>query len=838
MASALPAGLAGQVADWTALCTDRDGTREGLPAVLAREHAATNTALREAAADAGFRRALSQGAPALLDDIGSWIQDPRRAPRPRKRLRIAKYLSRAAAKTSPYSTFMYVATGRWLSDDPSEAPPAGAPVVAVRRGSADPLGMLELDGGPLTALRTHLARHPELVGAAVVRINPSATYVGDSVSFLAASPSEPLITLRCSPAVTRCLRLLRDVRAPLTREKLVTALAPGRPAGGGKDAEGCAEADRLVGLLLAAGLLQADIPIDEHAVDVLGELSRWVRARAREDTGDLRELAELIEAVRAELRLDVPVPDVDRNRARHDRLRMAVNALTRHIDMAAGYDDRAASPTARHPAAGSPVAVPPAPIAHESALLLGEDAELSMARWRPALDDLDVLRCFLTVFDPNLSLRITLGQHAQERFSEGEEIGFLAFYRSVQEELAGDGDSVFHADLRRALVPLWPGVPATPAGGWRLKRLQELEQLRAQAGDALFGRVERDGIARAESAVLAELVARWPDWIVPPASVAWYVQVLSAGHESCRLVLNSVHGGHGRGLSRLLHLKRRAETGVPRAFPVKGTNNGILRGGVHAPTPAELSGLFGSTLNVRLPVVPYEIDYPYTTSSRPTAERIPLGELSVRLDPATEMPELLWAREGIRIVPHHLGMTAEFTLPRAARFLMRAFSPSYFVHSVAPPLSAVGSSRPAAPAEEASAVHEPRVEVGRVVLQRARWTVPGALVPSRGSGESDAVFMERIAAWLRREGIPSRVFVRAWHTPFRVDDIKSRKPMYIDFASPWLLALFERMTGPGRTVVLDEALPDPLTPPLCGAREAVVTEVLLEMSTGRSTGHA
>src|SRR5207302_1870921 len=105
-------------------------------------------------------------------------------------------------------------------------------------------------------------------------------------------------------------------------------------------------------------------------------------------------------------------------------------------------------------------------------------------------------------------------------------------------------------------------------------------------------------------------------------------------------------------------------------------------------------------------------------------------------------------------------------------------------------------------------VRYPRVEVGDVVVQRARWLVPTAQVPRRGRGEPDADHLLRLVAWLARSGIPCRCFVRAWRNDG--DKLaKSRKPLYVDFAN-WFLAMgFEHQVGTSEHVLFEEALPAP-----------------------------
>src|SRR5262249_1017440 len=147
---------------------------------------------------------------------------------------------------------------------------------------------------------------PRLVGATRVRVNPSVTETEGRLRFLAAAaPTESIITMDARPAVRECLRLLRaeggSTLAQL-RDGLQSAVSGSDPT----------KVERFIDRLLAAGLLQASIPVDEQSTDLLGELGQWVQAHCIDKDGDdhLSEVSTLLAAVRTQLRRSVPVADV------------------------------------------------------------------------------------------------------------------------------------------------------------------------------------------------------------------------------------------------------------------------------------------------------------------------------------------------------------------------------------------------------------------------------------------------------------------------------------------------------------------------------------------------
>ncbi|MFI6733488.1 hypothetical protein ACIBI9_11230 [Nonomuraea sp. NPDC050451] len=104
LAAVLPYGLRGEVEEWVRRARECAGLRARLPEVVARESLEKEERLRAAAADPAFRRGLTLAGGELAADLERWLADPARRPKPQKLLRLAKYLVRAAVKTSPYSS--------------------------------------------------------------------------------------------------------------------------------------------------------------------------------------------------------------------------------------------------------------------------------------------------------------------------------------------------------------------------------------------------------------------------------------------------------------------------------------------------------------------------------------------------------------------------------------------------------------------------------------------------------------------------------------------------------------------------------------------------------------
>ncbi|MBO3752456.1 lantibiotic dehydratase [Streptosporangiaceae bacterium NEAU-GS5] len=440
---------------------------------------------------------------------------------------------------------------------------------------------------------------------------------------------------------------------------------------------GDARIGRFLGMLTAAGLLQRHIPVPDPSPDPLGELADWLTANAGDDFAGL---AALFARLRSRQR-----PAGDAN--------------------------------ARPPALGDAV------------------NELSAARWRPALEDLDTVRRMLAALDLALPLRVALGAYCAERFGPGSRAPFLVLNRTLAEDLSRDPR--YHSNAVREMGRfLEPGVEQTPGGGGRLARLRELDRIRAELRDVMAEPDVVNGVVHVDPAAIAKLSASWPDWVTAPPAVAWRLQLIRDG-EDARLVVNSACRVHGKGVA-------------------------------------------GPTAD------PYADD------------------LEVAHDPKTGLAVLVVQDEGPELRPARIGALADVLLPSPARLLARAFAAAYLAHPGTPVLMSFG------PLETpAAVVAQPRVEVGRVVVRRARWTAPLEQVPVRGDGQSDAGYLFRVVAWLRQNAIPMRCFVRVL-APDSHPWGKSRKPMYVDFANWFLVAAFERaLTGAGPIVIFEEVLPGP-----------------------------
>ncbi|PPF80354.1 hypothetical protein C5C14_06500 [Rathayibacter rathayi] len=280
---------------------------------------------------------------------------------------------------------------------------------------------------------------------------------------------------------------------------------------------------------------------------------------------------------------------------------------------------------------------------------------------------------------------------------------------------------------------------------------------------------------------------------MPPVTAAVAFQVVH-GDEPL-IVINQLHSGQGGLVSRFgaLHdglrplLAKRARRLARGALAVEFVPSW------------EVNGMQAAAAGT-LPRLSLPVDAP-VTEDRVAA--IDFTQLRLRHDPATESIELL-TEDAMPVVPFYLGLVPAHLLSGPERILAVLADPWQ--------LPRVGAPTVAALADLDRVVRRPRRVSGRIVLRRAVWTVPTALLPALDG--DDAELLHKIGCWRRAQGIPAQVFVRLVRVRPVLDPV-GHKPVPIDLRSPYSLSLLlatladARGRDELRGVEITEALPAP-----------------------------
>jgi Lantibiotic dehydratase, N terminus len=786
---ALPADLTARIVAWESGLDRAKALEARLSEVLAAERSVRTDALRHAVGNSAFRFGLLLGSPTLADALGEWIDQPSAVPpRGQVLLRAAKYLSRAVAKTSPYASFAFSGLGGWAPSGPAACP----------TGDLTWHGVAELERQAVHWIWSALADRPEFREHIRVRVNPSAIEVDGQLRFLGAAVGEPVLGVARTEILRYVLDFVRTRPAPTLGglrthlESTVAAAGPGRCAG---------YVDELVGL----GLLELRRPFADQGPDPLGELAHWITATADASVADAGGWYEALRELRAAVS---GYPDLADARTRTRRLQ--------HIH--ATLADLLTELT-QPPGVAQAAELPVKDLVRENAVLTHPVVTCGWEQWQPVFDDLDTLRGFLGIFNPHLPVQARAAAFFLDRFSPGAAVGFLDFYRE------------FHA--------------AHPPGKGRATSeplMRELAGLRRAAVESLYhGAENSSGIVAVDPRTLAKIAASWPPGIRAPGSICCYAQQVP-GPNGPRLVLNTVCTGYGWGISRIHHLitqrliTPRLITPSVRPAPIPWPSSSST--GDPGVLLVECRAAFATNLSLRPAAVPYALDYPRADCDTDAATRISIAELTVSYDPVRDRL-VLRGRCGVEVRPLALGMLVEHSLPPALYFLIRVFGE---------PQTALAPHRQLSDAGWRTAANglrwRPRLEMGRIVLVRAAWSLPADHLPLRAKGESDAAFLLRVARWRDQHGIPRQCFVRviapAGSTRRNRSRNKARKPLYLDFANWFLLTAFERSLATPQSrdavVVFEEALPDLADAPRYGKHGQRVTEYIVELSAAATDG--
>jgi hypothetical protein len=762
----VPADLAEPVQAWTARLAERDRLLAALPAQLEQDWAASYESLSAAARLPAFQLGLVHANPDMFLALRKW-SDSGRAPQRQTVLRLAQYLARSAAKTSPYSTFTSSGLAAW-----GEADDTVQLTGRLAEGRMVATTATEISVGSLHRIARAVSERPEFVGGCRIRFNPSATVTGDALVFLGRRPVESVHTLALSPTLRRVMELT-------TGETTLNELR-GRLRALAADAH---QVDVFLRRLVALGLLELLPPLADQSPDPVADLRAWLHQLRQPGLERLdRTLHGVHEALASYPTITAPG---DRVAVRDAVIRGLDTALREVGDHAHANNPKLAQEFARYSF-------------YENAVYPGTAAVLDRRSWQPLLDDLDAVRSLLGLIGPDLPFKLTLGSLFRGRYPVGAEVPLLVFYRDVlAEQSAGAGSNPAARGSR-------PAHSRFATEDSPVEAVRELYRLRTASKRLLGERTpDPDGVVRVDREEVRTLAKEWPDWVRTPTSVAVYCQLADAAHGP-ELVVNTVSCGFGRGRNRVRQILDVLDLrdDVPAEPGLAEGRDGVLF--------AEFEAVARSAVNVRKPGVRLVVDYPGVRSMRGSDDLLPVNDLYVRCGD-DGLLALVSRRLGRQICPVHPGLGADRLLPPTARFMIEAFGESNTWFGPHTELRMVSDPR-----ADNGVRHLPRLMVGHVVLRRAMWMTRADRLPRRADAASDAAWMLRMAGWLAEHGIPERCFVTVLDPASLGQGENGQgpsndtKPNYVDFASMLLLlGLERRLTEPNAIVQISEMAPDP-----------------------------
>lgn len=748
-------------------------------------------------AEPGFLRGLAMANPQV-----SWIAHRLRERegyghgKKKAESTLLRYVSRAATKLSPFSTFTALAMGTVRADVAPALP-------RLVDGGWRARSLVRLKPYLLDQYSEMLRRYPPLRDTLPVALNSSVQefepgrfrflspshWIFDEAAGRLGYREQSLVKVGLKgPLVARLLEVLSE-REPGYRE--LVSLLEGEFAAQGTDQQVAGQVDQLLRL----GFLHLVLPWSGPQMHLEKRILHHLRTLPADEA-----LAPFV----ARLERLVQLEDGYAGAADPE-------AALREIERLAGELWRSAAPLGGlDPETGYGRAS--VYNVHEEVFLLPAAADaalpsvvhLSRAAAEEALRSVEPLVRMADLFDHRHDFQHAIQDFAAERWPGAPDVGLLELFQEIQ--------------------PLWRDylrfrVDSRAGEGWRtpwnprgVPEMEALDRCRAAVLDQLPAclRVE-DGVQHLDPLALDALLDGAPARYTSAAGGACLF-LQPASTDGALWVLNRMKEGTGRFGSRYTPAMDDATRDL---FTAHLAVRGFAELGGERTTLLDLRCAQGDNINVHAPQTPAVLTLPGESADVAEARQVSLGELRVSFDGPLGRPTLR-GPDGSPYLTAFLGLAYEDYVPPLIRFLC-VFGPSEMSAVFPPPSASTDGLRKTSL----------RTVVGNVVLHRAAWSFATQPLREALAGMTDAQAFAAVNRWRMEEGVPERVFMSE-QTPHPLNGFRTQ-PQYVDFTSPLFVALFRGVVDSQSTsVTLVEMLPTPemFSPDQAGRRWAV--EVLLD----------
>ena len=797
LTAAEPLLPAEELAELHAWAADRQHHEELLvigSGILGKEITAAQGELRRVARETDLRHGVQLSSPSLdeyLDDYLRRADGPLSKRERRIERSLLEYLLRTACKTSPFSTLTAVSAGTFTEAD-------GRPLAASVRGW-DKRGSTRLNIALLARLSDQLTGNPQVRRDLPVRATSGTQVNRDRVRYLrklrgADGDADAAVTL---DAVHESLFYLPSGQV------LADALALFGDGGtlrfGDAVRQLCAkdterpeqDMERYLAQLLRLGLLVVpDLDIDIHDPDPVATYRKGL-SRLGADRAD--DIAVLVDRMGA------------------DAERFADADLTQRRELLSEIRESAAQ---AHRLAGSHDSPVLRTLVYEDTTLPGLAVTADASTWTQRLTPgLQQLARIVPAFDQNLVRRLVTKGFFRARYGKGGRCeDFLSFAHQFNQD--------FYENYNKRLMrhQRFEGTDFRNYDNWfRQEEISAVDRARAAAAQEMTARY-RTAAATGADIELDEDFLATVEGLLPESerlrSLSFFLQIAEDeaedGADDPLVVVNRVYSGLTLLFSRFAHCFDEGLTASLR----QSLDDAVPKGAVFA----ELKGGYDTTnLNLHPVVTPFEIVCPGETSFRPPHERIPVEDLVIEHDAATDRLLLRSRRLGVEVIPVYLGFLLPMALPEVQQVLLN-FSCATMIQ-----LDLwEGTGIP-----EGDSGVLPRVRLGNTVVQRKSWRFAADQLPPATAGRSDHEWYLAWREWQRDAGLPRHVFANLGG---------ERKPQYVDFDSYACLRLFETaVRKSGSAVTLTEMLPGPDQLWLRDGGHRYVTELTVELNGIKAT---
>lgn len=758
-------------------------------------------ALLDLAQEPGFRRGLTLSSPVLAGRLGANDGTPDSGRRGEKMAAsLARYVSRAAVKLSPFSSLTRLALG---TVRPETEAAGGSSAIAWTAPDWSERSMLRLHRHLIDQCVELLRGYPPFRDRTQVCLNDTLCHVGGN-RYRSLRPDfwiheaasgfrylrEAWVTLNLEGAWIEWLREALAGGAKSFQQVVEEALreSPGSPEP--EWVAGMLDTLRQRSVLCYLTPWPVTEPWPERAL--LAELDSRLEPTGSPPSAVIEPLRRLVELEQTYFQSREPeVVLAELNRRFREVWRAAADL--------GGIEGEIEPKTVNQGFFYEDVLLVPADLASDLAGATGNGStgitsdrplpgallSVSSDRIETLLEDTKPVVALSHLFNPSLDFRVAVADFASRHWPGRQEIGVIELFeemrpllRELQRFRSADRED---EDPCRTFDP-----QQTPRAGLLRSCRQRLWQDYQQAVEP---GEEED---RLDSGALQEAVSRIPDAFQPPVGACLMAQI--ADLDSGRWVLNRLFEGTGRYGSRYLPiLPEEARRAYQRFLTDQRTDS---------PALLDLLWVQGDNLGLHDLYAPAVLERPGTASGASEDARVRLGELRLRWrggeaqeEARNDLP-ILTDGSGRQLLPVHLGGASLKFLPPTLRFLAQ-LGPGE-MSSVLPP----GDFR-----EQGDLRVRSRLVLGHVVLRRRSWSLRPADLRDRLEGLSESEAFAEIHRWRTRRALPRRAFVIEKVTHSHYDDVY--KPQYLDFLSPLFVTLFRSaLQTRAERLTLMEPLPD------------------------------
>ncbi len=799
--SVLPSSLLEQMKQWEEVWLTIKKLKEEASQHFPQELTKNREVLQEIIQDPNLLRGVVLTSRDLYYKVKKYIETP--IPKQKARLRkveysLSKYISRVAAKTSPFSTFTSVGIGEWSSEHKDGK---------LHIASLQHKSHVQLNYANLLRVVDGLVKQPAVRKHLSYKVNPTLIVDEGKVKYIRRLDDsqrrarvfktlETPVSLNLNPAIQAVFSILQsedqgkigfiELAKRLT-EQLSTAPE---------------NVEKFLHQLIDLAILVPDLHLYEQTNEIIPSIleliKEWPEEIAQRTGSRLQDMEDILAQYGS--------ASVEERAAYLQRVKEIYRDICTDLQIEISETSLGL-------------------LVYEDAILQ-EKSSFSLDNWKEYLNDLVAYQSIAPIFDVKFRIQSAIAQKFIEMYGEDgvcDKPG--QFLSTVVPTLT---------EFYSAFLPT--ALPKDLELKNELKPIRILNELQREMGELLLERFKNEQeevhLTHEELTSFAERIPK--EIARRPLSHDCFVQLVSRSDGEDLLVLNQMYLGNTTFFTRFLSYFPEEEiTQLLRNYlSTLYEKEGVL---------AEISGVYGFNANLHPPLTPYELSLPMLSPTRDKGEKINWEDLV-----------MVYNKEKDRVILRHpelgevttlfLGTLIPMLIPFVVNFMATNFSNGHFSNWFH-----LFAEQKLTEEEKQQVRVYPRISVGRVVVARKKWIFPRSQLVYREARDDEFSYFTRVHEWRKKWDLPDRLFFRlaaerqSEESTFSLDpqatanteeiDFTDFKPQYLDFENPLLVRMFGKMIADNSYyVIMEEMLPDIDNLALSSDGSSYVSELLVELS--------